>query len=201
MTDEYDLCQQFPTFKRNNYFYGKLMSVADFQEEQNYFMNKLRLINRLIHGKGIVCGLKLTASKPEGMLQVNEGFALDGYGREIVLSKKFTCNLNQMYKPDEVGTRRDLFVTIRYEETKVDPIPAIGQEETESNMILEDAKIEFDWIPPSSSSMDKIFLAKISVKTNKNKIYVEKIENSIVSHDTMLNRIKRKNSRKENSHT
>ncbi|HLN44654.1 MAG TPA: hypothetical protein VK209_03005 [Candidatus Sulfotelmatobacter sp.] len=178
MTDEDNSCQQLPTFKRNNYFYGKLVSVADFQEEQNYFINKLRLINRLIHGKGIICGLELTADKPEGTIRVNEGFALDGYGREIILSKKITYDLNQMYKPEDVGKKRDLFATIEYEETKVDPTPAIGQEETQYNMILEGVRIEFDRMLPDSCSMDKILLAKISVKTNRNKIYIQKIEKS-----------------------
>jgi hypothetical protein len=52
-------CESFPSFKRNNYFYGKLLTVKDFQTEQQFFINKQRLINRLVHGVGVVCGLEV----------------------------------------------------------------------------------------------------------------------------------------------
>ena len=36
----------FP-FERNKYFYGKLLSVDDFETEQKYMNNKRRMGNRL----------------------------------------------------------------------------------------------------------------------------------------------------------
>ena len=44
-------------FSRNNYFHGKLMTVKDFELEQNYFNSKRHLINRTINGVGLVRGL------------------------------------------------------------------------------------------------------------------------------------------------
>ena len=44
--------------ERNNYYYGKLMTVRDFLDEQRYFNEKRWLINRMISGWGVVCGLK-----------------------------------------------------------------------------------------------------------------------------------------------
>jgi hypothetical protein len=75
----------FPFLKRNNYFFGKILTSADFQAEQNYFITKQRLINRTLFGMGVVNGLEITADKSAGIIRLSEGFALDGYGREIVL--------------------------------------------------------------------------------------------------------------------
>ena len=45
----------FP-FARNRYFYGKLLTVRDFEVEQRYHCTKRELLNRLLHGAGVVCG-------------------------------------------------------------------------------------------------------------------------------------------------
>lgn len=57
-------CSDMPEFERINYFYGQDLSVADFQIEQEYFLNKLRLMNRCFHGTGIVCGLEVNVPPP-----------------------------------------------------------------------------------------------------------------------------------------
>jgi hypothetical protein len=167
----------WPLLKRNNYFYGKLLTVEDYQTEQNYFINKQRLINRTLFGVGIVCGLEVTADKSAGIIRLSEGFALDGYGREIVLPKQMVWNLNRKYTPKEVGKTRDLFVWIRYDENMTDPVPVVGDSGMGFNMITEGSKIEVDWAPPESSSIDKVVLAKVTVETNGDKIYVGKIDN------------------------
>ena len=40
----------FP-FERNRYFYGKLLTVRDFEVEQRYHCSKRALLNRLLHGR------------------------------------------------------------------------------------------------------------------------------------------------------
>ena len=58
---------ELKAFERNRYFYGKLLTVRDFEVEQRYFIEKQRLINRLIHGVGVVCGLKVEKiDRPQG---------------------------------------------------------------------------------------------------------------------------------------
>ncbi|HEX5736462.1 MAG TPA: hypothetical protein VF131_26765 [Blastocatellia bacterium] len=52
-------CVSVPDFKRLNYFYGQMLGAADFQAEQNYFREKLKLHNRCLHGYGTVCGLEV----------------------------------------------------------------------------------------------------------------------------------------------
>ena len=95
-------------FKRNNFFIGKILTLADFQAEQNYFINKQRLINRTLFGMGVVSGLEVTADKSAGIIHLSEGFALDGHGREIVLPKQLVCNLNQKYTAKEVWQDKKL---------------------------------------------------------------------------------------------
>ena len=68
---------------RNNYFYGKLLDVQHFTLEQRYFNNKRWLLNRLVLGSGIVCGLNLTVTDDHVCLQ--PGVAIDPLGREIIV--------------------------------------------------------------------------------------------------------------------
>jgi hypothetical protein len=50
-------CAEVPEFERLNYFYGQLLSAADFRNEQSYSREKLKLHNRCLHGYGVICGL------------------------------------------------------------------------------------------------------------------------------------------------
>ena len=50
-------CPEMPELKRLRYFYGQMLGAGDFQAEQNYFREKLKLHNRCLHGYGTVCGL------------------------------------------------------------------------------------------------------------------------------------------------
>lgn len=54
--------RKYYSFERNNYYYGKLLTSKDFQNEQDYINNKRRLINRVLHGVGIVYGLDVVAA-------------------------------------------------------------------------------------------------------------------------------------------
>jgi hypothetical protein len=73
----------FP-FERNKYFYGKLLSVDDFDLEQRYVNNKRRMSNRFLYGVGVVAGLHVVRVD-EKTISVEAGFALDSLGREIVV--------------------------------------------------------------------------------------------------------------------
>ena len=52
-------CPEIPELRRLQYFYGQMLSSADLQEEQRYFREKLRLLNRCVHGYGVLCGLRV----------------------------------------------------------------------------------------------------------------------------------------------
>lgn len=77
--------KSFP-FERNRYFYGKLLSVDDFETEQKYFNDKRRTINRFLFGAGVVCGLHVVEVDDES-ISLERGIALDFSGREIVVDE------------------------------------------------------------------------------------------------------------------
>jgi len=116
-------CSLHP-FERNRYFYGKLLTVRDFETEQSYFIEKNRLINRLIHGRGIIYGLK--ADQPQidddGSLtiELSEGVALDCCGNEIVFPQKGLVTAK--------GTYDDglYFLYLKYTEYNREPVPCLS---------------------------------------------------------------------------
>lgn len=72
------------TFERNKYFYGKLLSVDDFELEQRYMNDKRRMLNRFLFGAGVVAGLYVVRLD-EQTVSVEAGIALDSWGREVVV--------------------------------------------------------------------------------------------------------------------
>jgi len=86
--------KSFP-FERNRYFYGKLLSVEDFETEQKYFNDKRRTINRFLFGSGVVCGLNVVEVDDES-ISVERGLALDFAGREIVLDEPAVRKITEL---------------------------------------------------------------------------------------------------------
>lgn len=87
--DDDDSDCKLKKFERNKYFYGKLMTVDDFKQEQNYFNGKRYLLNRTVSGEGIVCGLEVEIidDNPKCLgVKVSKGVAIDCCGKEIVVS-------------------------------------------------------------------------------------------------------------------
>lgn len=95
--------KSFP-FERNRYFYGKLLSVEDFETEQKYFNDKRRTVNRFLFGSGVVCGLGVVEVDDES-ISVERGLALDFAGREIVLDEPAVRRITELegYGGDQEG--------------------------------------------------------------------------------------------------
>jgi hypothetical protein len=81
-TGQCDVCK-VRHFERNHYFHGKMLSVRDLADEQKYFNQKRWLINRMVLGWGIVCGLDVALEN--GCLVVGPGLALDCCGHELLV--------------------------------------------------------------------------------------------------------------------
>lgn len=89
---------------RNNYYEGKRLTPRSFAAEQRYLVERRRLLNRAVHGWGVVHGLAVGdgrhALKQERpfVLRIGPGLALDACGREL-------------WQPQEIGLGiRDLLV-------------------------------------------------------------------------------------------
>lgn len=78
-------CNDMCSPVRNRFFYGKAMGVMQFNLEQDYFNNKRWLLNRLVSGWGVVCGLNVTLGADNQSVVVGTGLAIDKCGREIVV--------------------------------------------------------------------------------------------------------------------
>ncbi|MCX9009879.1 MAG: carboxypeptidase regulatory-like domain-containing protein [Candidatus Methanoperedens sp.] len=95
-------------YERNNYFYGKLMTVRDFELEQQYFNDKRWLINSLLFGSGTVCGLYVELS---GMnVNISSGLAIDRCGREIVLPDNVNITLSENDKPSSEKKKKAIYL-------------------------------------------------------------------------------------------
>ena len=116
----------FP-FERNRYFYGKLLTVRDFEVEQRYHCSKRALLNRLLHGSGVVCGLGVTASD-ESTLMIESGMALDYQGREIVLPETLFRKLQMLEGQETLAGKKDAYLCLSYAQEDVEPVNATGAE-------------------------------------------------------------------------
>jgi hypothetical protein len=130
------------TIERPRYFTGQLLDEADLTQEQHYFREKLRRHNRMLHGWGIVSGLAVRPGPTVSELTVEPGYALDGYGDEIVVADPVTVDLlsedgdgNAVApcpRPDDHQRKRvrkkrlpkrPLYLAIRYAECASRPVP------------------------------------------------------------------------------
>ena len=115
--------------ERNNFFYGKLMDVTQFEKEQRYFNQKRLLLNRLVVGSGLVCGLNVVPGA-EGMVSIQAGVAIDGLGREVVVPEAVLVNPHQL-TDDQGAPAGDLLTTgtvticLAYAENKSDQVPVL----------------------------------------------------------------------------
>ena len=75
------------SFVRNRYFYGKLLDVFHFEMEQNYFNGKRWMLNRMVTGYGVLCGLDVRPAPQGRAVIVTPGAAIDRCGREIVVPR------------------------------------------------------------------------------------------------------------------
>jgi len=71
--------------RRNRFFHGKMMDVHHFELETEYGIGMRRLLNRLVTGSGVVCGLDVEAGGDGCSVEVTSGVAIDRWGREIVV--------------------------------------------------------------------------------------------------------------------
>jgi len=132
------------TLERPRYYARQLITPVELTLEQQYFRDKLRRHNRLLHGWGVVCGAQVCLvvdDTTRGFLpwtvSVQPGYVLGPYGDEILIDQAKTIDLRaaggagggngcddspQPGDPwcTEVLVKREagpLWVAVRYQET------------------------------------------------------------------------------------
>ncbi len=130
-----DVLRRPETPTRNRYYTGKLLDAMHLEMEQAYFNRKRWLLNRLLQGYGVVCGLEVVPVREQpGFAIVMPGVAIDGLGREIIVpepSEPFDLG----HYTDECGRptdrpvgRRGAVLCLAYYECLTDPAPVTVDE-------------------------------------------------------------------------
>lgn len=116
----------FP-FERNRYFYGKLLSVEDFELEQKYYNDKRRMINHFVCGSGVVAGMYVVVVD-ERTISVEAGCALDAWGREIVVDTPVIRKLSLLDGFESCEDMQDgcVYLCIEYDERETSPVHNIA---------------------------------------------------------------------------
>lgn len=145
------------TFERNRYFYGKPMTVSDFEAEQRYLIGKHRYVNRLVHGAGVLCGLQVTVpdnfSADSPAVELAEGVALDCCGNLIVVSRAGTAEIKGDFDAKGVN-----YLYIKYAECSKQPVMSAAnvascEEVCCYNRIQETFEIVASPDPPSGTNV------------------------------------------------
>jgi hypothetical protein len=85
-------CGTLAAFERPRFFSGQLLTEQELNGELTYVVDKNRLHNRLLHGYGVVCGLRVSCCDATHVT-VEAGYALDPCGNDIVLPQSTTVDL------------------------------------------------------------------------------------------------------------
>ena len=104
-------------FKRVNFFPGQLLSAKDFQDEQEYFIEKQRVLNRCLYGWGIICGLRVSLHR--NAVRVEPGLALDCQGNVIVVPGIVDIPLPE--------SETSQYIVIEYTEKPCSYVPVVGE--------------------------------------------------------------------------
>jgi len=98
---------------RNQYFDGKRLPPASFRLEQTYGIEHRRLLNRAIHGWGLVYGYAIRPEVARNSVEaaskfiVSPGLVLDRYGRELYLPEPVALSIEDVMVLDEKGVPID----------------------------------------------------------------------------------------------
>ena len=114
----------FP-LERNRYFYGKLLTVRDFDIEQRYTRSTAQLMNRLAFGAGVVCGLGVSASDGSTLL-IESGMAIDYQGRMVVVEEPLLRKLQMIEGQETVKGKESAYLCMEYHESQIEPVNAVG---------------------------------------------------------------------------
>jgi hypothetical protein len=150
-------------FERNRYFYGKLLTVRDFESEQKYFNDKRRLLNRLMFGSGVLSGMSVVAVDDK-TVSVEMGVAIDYIGREIVIPSPVTMKLSMIEGFTNNEYKKNVYLCVAYDEKGKEPVHSVGNasvrsgEVSEYNRVLESYRLFINETAPAPSSFEFVQL-------------------------------------------
>lgn len=165
-----------PHYERNRYFRGKTITVRDLRAEQLYFQQKRWLVNRMIHGCGVVCGLAVDGVAVDGLsvtgeapnsiasfkasFRLGRGMALDGLGREIVVCDDDARSVAYAGPGDDLGAKasadkaHEYVLCLEYDACDIEPVEVprgeCDEEATAYNRVRDSHRLVWRRIDSSS---------------------------------------------------
>lgn len=132
--------------EHTRYFSRQLITADDLSQDQNYYREKQRMHNRLLHGYGIVCGLEVTPASTNAAplnLRIGRGYALSDPGDDVYLHADIYVDLAKFIagpkKEDcsrpcgpsilgHVDPENPFYIAIKYAECPARPVrvPPVG---------------------------------------------------------------------------
>ncbi|MFN0147235.1 MAG: hypothetical protein ACKVT1_12055, partial [Dehalococcoidia bacterium] len=130
--------------ERTRFFPRQLVTPDDLTQDQLYFRDKDLRHNRMLHGWGVVCGIRVMKHPTEKCkVVVESGYVLGPYGHEIVVDRYLEVDLcHEGPDGNAVGScggdpwcsdvrvsrpgGRPLYIAIRYEQCETRPVRAQG---------------------------------------------------------------------------
>lgn len=130
--------------ERTRWFSRMLVGPDDLVQDQRHAAAARRRHNRLLHGWGVVCGLRVAAGKDPSRLVVEPGFALGPWGHDIVVPDEVEVDavaedmdgnargpcgdVDPWCTPVRVARDPDrpLYLAIRYAECDTRPVRVFG---------------------------------------------------------------------------
>lgn len=166
--NEKEICQNNHSgFERLRYYFGKMMTVRDFTDQQNYFNEKRWLLNRAGLGWGVLYGLKVKPhATNNAIVLVEPGLALDKNGNEIMVCQEQGLNLEKVVGAPPVSSPPEpvcFYVYLQYKECLAEPSPVPVEDceglasECEHNRIRETFKLEISYAPPPDPDLSNLF--------------------------------------------
>ncbi|OMI36454.1 hypothetical protein [Streptomyces sparsogenes] len=164
-TEEFDA----PPLRRLRYFHGQMLGARDFQREQAYHREKLKLRMRCLLGYGVVCGLYVEPTpgdedecpsatgeetppaersesdaeqrrtRRRAKVTISPGLAVDCEGNEVVVRGGCAIDLWKALPPHERDTDT-VWVGIEYAERPVEPARAVY-----NDACADTSDCEFGW--------------------------------------------------------
>lgn len=131
------------TFEKNRYYYGKMLTVSDFQTEQNYICEKQMLLNSVTFGAGVLCGLTVKRLDDKSV-RIDSGAAIDGLGRIVVSEKTCVKQLDTM-KGYETLTGDKALLCLAYQEDEVQEVRVVGQKSYEDEYQYNHIRETHEW--------------------------------------------------------
>ncbi len=140
------VCTGLQCLDRTRFFAGQLLTEADLNNDQSYWLAKSRLHNRYLFGWGVVCGLQVVCGPCPGWVTINTGYGLDPCGNDIIVCADQPFNvlkaiqacctpatppdcspLRSATPPNCQDAQQKWCITIQYEEQPTRPVTPLVQ--------------------------------------------------------------------------